>query len=257
MRVKDVPERWCCLDEDHARLYNRKVVRCGCRSLRRITLMAPMSAAQLGRSEIRCDVASLWSDVIATLVPRDSEGRIQFDRIALPPPERPECIVVRDTMCAAWYAELAEYSRFCAERDDLFVAWSDGRAQTFAWRWQLGRNGLKDLCHSHWLWSVGWLKAPELRVGMRMYGESESERRVPSGLANAELQRMGARRLFRARVLEWTWKQIATAEALAGGRKILDENDLKFFADTVRQDVYRWQRALGLHSRLRGRAKPR
>jgi hypothetical protein len=195
----------------------------------------------------------MWNDVIATLVPRDGQGRIQFDRIPPRPSESPECIVVRDTMCSAWYAAIAAEPTFRAELEKLFVDWTDGRAALFARRWPLGRNGFRDLWHSHRLWSVGWSKTPELRAGLRMHGASESERRVPSGLANAQLQRIGAQRLLRARVLRWSGKQIAMAEAEANRRPILDADDLAGLMDTIRQGIYRWEVALGLPRRSRGR----
>jgi hypothetical protein len=195
----------------------------------------------------------MWDGVIAALVPRDAEGRIEFDRIAPPPAQWPECIVARDTMCGAWYAAIGADQKFRAELGELFADWSDCRAERLARRWLLGRYGLSDLWFSFQEWSVARLKTPTLRTGSRMYGAFESVRRVPSGLVNSDRQHTGAQRLYRARVLGWTWKRIARTEAQEGARAILDEHDLERLADTVRQGVYRWQRALGLPRRPRGR----
>jgi hypothetical protein len=205
-------------------------------------------------AKARCD-ASIWDDLIATLVPRDADGRIQLDRIARRPARCPECVVVRDTMCGAWYAAIGADPQFRAALGELFADWSDGRAERLAGRWLLGRHGLSDLRYSFELWSAGWLKTVTLQEGSRLYGEFESVRRVPSGLVNRGRQRIGAQRLYRARVLGWTWKRIAGTEAEEGGRDILDEDDLLRLADTVRQDVYRWQCALGLPRRPRGCAR--
>jgi hypothetical protein len=198
---------------------------------------------------------SIFDNVTDAMVPRDGRGRVRLDLLPRPPEKQPECIITRDTRCRAWYRRLMRSRLF---RADLLALFEDWRAQSidlFIRRWHLGRNGLRDLNHSRCLWLRRPTRTVGLVIGPRFYGEAAERagRAVPRVLLSPEKQRVGADRLYRARVLGCSWKDIATWEASEDGRVIIDSEHLESLAEAVRHGAYRWEAALGIPRRNRGR----
>jgi hypothetical protein len=204
-------------------------------------------------------VESIWIPLLQRLLPRNALGQVELGLVPKAPRLRHEISITRATRFRSYYSLLNSKPKFRRAISRLFRNWSDYKAVTFWDRWALGRSGNSDLLWSYRCWRVGWIPSPRLLAGGRMgAGHRRTPTRpIPSGLLNDERQRLGALRLYRARALRLTWKAIAKLEAEETGRVVLDADDARRYADSIRQDVARWQRALGIPSRPAGQSKKR
>lgn len=200
---------------------------------------------------------SIWAPLLQHLLPRNAHGQFELGLVPKAPLLRHEVSITRATMCLSYFSLLNLDPKFRRAISRLFHHWSDGKALAFADRWALGRSGYSDLRWSYETWRAGWIPFPRLRAGGRMGAGRAATREIPSGLLNDERQRMGALRLYRARVLRLTWRAIAKLEADETGRVVLDADDARRYVDGIRQDVRRWQVALAIPSRSPGRLRTR
>jgi len=215
----------------------------------------------IGRGVVGEDtVESIWTPLLQRLLPRNALGRFEPGLVPKAPRLRHEISITRATMFRSYHSLLNADPKFRRAISRLFRNWSDHKALAFADRWALGRSGYSDLMGSYGWWRIGAIPSPRLLIGGRMGAghRGAATRPIPSGLLNDDRQRLGALRLYRARVLRLTWAATARLEAEETGRVVLDANDLRRYANSIRQDVGRWQKAMAIPSRGKGRPrKPR
>ena len=192
---------------------------------------------------------------IERLIPRHPNGRIEWRRFPPPPPRAHEVVIQQITRLSPYYDCLNRYPPFRDALRLLLVDWTHANVERFLLSWPLGRYGYADLFWTHLMWLNGWNADALLMPGFRSCGDGECcTRTVPSRGLSLDDQRRGARRLFRKQVLGLFWPQLARAEAADDNREFLDEDDLENYSNTLKQDVRRWRRALGIPVTTRSQA---